>query len=164
MLDHKCLFELQEYIDFHREQSKQFEAVFSTMIGHNPYPEIEDFIKNNQKPLFSQILFGLIDKKGVIDTEIYQKAGIDRRHFSKIRSNPKYHPSKNTVVALAMVLELDKSDADDLLRAAGYSLSDSNIFDLVIQFFLENKMYDIHDINQALDYFTLKPLLGELEQ
>jgi len=164
MLDDKCLFELQEYIDFHREQSKQFEADFSTMIGYRQYAELNDFVRDNQKPLFNQMLFSFIDNKGVSDPEIYQRAGIDRRLFSKIRSNPEYHPSKNTVVAFALALELDKNNADDLLMAAGYSLSDSNTFDLVIRFCLEKKIYDIHNVNRALSYFDLKPLIGVVEQ
>jgi len=108
-------------------------------------------------------LFSFIDKKGVSDPDIYKKAGIDRRHFSKIRSNPDYRPGKNTVIALALALELNKKETDKLLSSAGYSLSDSDTFDLVIQFCVEKKIYDIHDVNQALDYFSLKPLIGVLE-
>ena len=108
-------------------------------------------------------MFSLIDKKGASDPDIYKKAGIDRRHFSKIRSNPDYRPVKNTVIALALALELNKKETDKFLSSAGYSLSDSDTFDLVIQFCVEKKIYDIHDVNQALDYFSLKPLIGVLE-
>ena len=104
-------------------------------------------------------MFRYIDKKGASDSDIYKRAGIDRRHFSKIRSNPEYKPGKNTVIALALALELTKKELDKLLGSAGYSLSDSDTFDLVIQFCLEKKIYNFYDINQALDYFSLNPLL-----
>jgi hypothetical protein len=122
--------------------------------------ELEDFIKNNRKPTFHQILFSFFDKKGVSDASLYKKAGIDRRHFSKIRSNPDYQPKKNTAVALALTLELNKKETDKLLSSAGFSLSDSNTFDLIILFCLEKKIYEIQNVNQALDYFSLKPLSG----
>jgi hypothetical protein len=111
-------------------------------------------------PPFSQVLFSFIDKKGFIDSDIYKRAGIDRRHFLKIRSNQDYHPGKNTAIALALALELDTNETDKLLSAAGYSLSDCDTFDLVIQFCLEKGIYDIYNVNQALDYFSLKPLIG----
>jgi hypothetical protein len=121
--------------------------------------EIEDFIKIKRQPTFNQTLFRYIDKKGASDSDIYKRAGIDRRHFSKIRSNPEYKPGKKTVIALALALQLTKKETDKLLSSAGYSLSDSDTFDLVIQFCLEKKIYDFYDINQALDYFSLNPLL-----
>ncbi|MGG3467627.1 hypothetical protein ABES02_09120 [Neobacillus pocheonensis] len=163
MLDGKLLIELQEYVELHlntlvfniRKSESMEESIFSA--------DIEDFIKMNRKPTFNQTLFHLIDKKGATDSSIYKKAGIDRRHFSKIRSNPEYRPGKNTVIALALALELNKRESDKLLSSAGYSLSDSETLDLVIQFCLEKKIFDIHSVNQALDYFSLKPLVGVLE-
>jgi len=125
--------------------------------------DMATFIKNNKKPSFSKILFKHIDKIGVSDSEIYKKAGIDRRHFSKIRSNPDYHPSKNTAIALSIALELSRKKAEELIGAAGYTLSDSETFDLVIAFCFERKIYDINDVNLALDYFSLKPLAGVIE-
>ncbi len=106
---------------------------------------------------------GYIDIKATSDADIYKKAGIDRRHFQKIRSNSDYRPGRNTVIALAMALELDKKETDKLLGSAGYSLSESETFDLVIQFCLEKKIYNMDDVNQALDYFSLKPLFGVVE-
>ncbi|MUV36467.1 hypothetical protein JNUCC1_00269 [Lentibacillus sp. JNUCC-1] len=87
------------------------------------------------------MLFQYIDEKGESDSAIYQRAGIDHRHFSKIRSNVDYHPKKNTVIALALALELDQAEAEELLEAAGYALSGNNTGDLVIQFCLEQKIY-----------------------
>lgn len=127
------------------------------------FPEIDDFINNKRKPLFSRVLFDFIDKKGAIDTDIYKKAGIDRRHFSKIRSNSDYHIGKHTAVALAIALELNKKETDKLLNAAGFSLSENDNFDLVIQFFLERRIYDVYIINEALDNFGQRPLVGVME-
>lgn len=169
MLDQNILLELQAYIESHRSYniasfiggalaSKNYALVYESIKQY----ELEDFIETTRKPALNQVLFSLIDEKGVSDSDIYKRAGIDRRHFSKIRSSSDYRPSKNTVIALAIALELNKNNADTLLSAAGYSLSDSDTFDLVIQFCLEKKIYDIHDINRALDYFSLKPL-GVLE-
>lgn len=165
MLDKKLLEELQEYVEAHLNivnfsLSEAPKYIENEILGDLYQNEIEDFIKNKRKPTFNEVLFGLIDEKGANDADIYKKAGIDRRHFSKIRSNPDYRVSKNTVIALALALELDTVGTDDLLSSAGYSLSDSDTFDLVIQFFLERKIYDIDEVNQALDYFSLKSLSG----
>jgi len=168
MLDEKLLIELQEYVK--RYSNRVTSNVYSVarFIEKNICEEIEnteleDFIKNNRKQTFNQVLFNFIDNKGTSDTDIYKRAGIDRRHFSKIRSNPNYRLGKNTAIALALALELNKKETDKLLSAAGYSLSDSDTFDLVIQFCVDKKIYDIHNVNEALDYFSLKPLIGVLE-
>ncbi|WP_206812547.1 hypothetical protein [Paradesulfitobacterium ferrireducens] len=81
-----------------------------------------------------------------------------------MRSDPEYSPGKNTAIALAIALELNKKQTEKLLGAASYSLYESDTFDLVIQFCLDKKKYDLNDINQALDYFSLKPLARVLEQ
>jgi hypothetical protein len=161
MLDEKLLKELQEYVDIKLHLVRLAASTYGLITI--PHSELERYIENTRKPTFQQVLFSLIDKKGANDSDIYKKAGIDRRHFSKIRSNPDYHPSKNSVIALSIALELNKKETGRLLSAAGFSLSNSVIRDLVIQFFLEKKVYDIDDINQALDYFSLKPLVGVSE-
>lgn len=158
MFDKELLLELQAYIENHLH-FQVLESVSFQKSEELQNIEIEDFIKIKRKPDFNQTLFRFIDKKGVTDVDIYKRAGIDRRHFSKIRSNPEYKPGKNTVIALALALELTKKETDKLLSSAGYSLSDSDTFDLVIQFCLEKKIYDFHHINQALDYFSLNPLI-----
>lgn len=168
MLGKKRLTELQEYVDRHInklsftlcESPQYIEERISESSHHT---QIEAFIKNTRQPTFNEALFCYIHDKGVSDLDIYKKAEIDRRHFSKIRSNLDYRPGKNTAIALAIALELNRKETDKLLKAAGYSLSESDTFDLVIQFCLEKKNYDIHDVNQALDYFSLKPLAGTIE-
>lgn len=168
MLDEKFIIDLQEYVDSHRVMVVH-ETVEYAMYSPNIFceelqnTELNDFINNKRTPSFNKVLLNFIDKKGVSDTDIYKKAGIDRRHFSKIRSNADYHPGKNTAIALALALELNEKEIDKLLSAAGYSLSNSDTFDLVIQFCVNKKIYTMHNVNEALDYFSLKPLIGVLE-
>lgn len=163
MLTTTLLTELQEYVDFHLNgilyEIYESEIHFPDLSCRNIQTiDLEKFINKKRMPTFNEVLFSLIDNKGVSDAEIYKKAWIDRRHFSKIRSNPDYNIGKNTAIALSLALELDKEEIDSLLSTAGYSLSDSDTFDLVIQFCVEKQIYDIHHVNQALDYFDLKPL------
>ncbi|ASK61157.1 hypothetical protein CFK37_02585 [Virgibacillus phasianinus] len=163
MLKKKILKELQEYIESREDRFVVYnEALYneSRIIKEVSENELDVFINNNRKPSFKQILFRFIDQTGASDPEIYHKAGMDRKHFSKIRSNPNYRPRKNVIIALALALELNKDKTDTLLASAGYSFSDSDTSDLVVQFCLEKGIYTIHDVNQALNYFSLKPLIG----
>ena len=163
-MDVKLIDQLEKYINENLEMHILYSPYFSIktrdkMSSIVKEREIEDFVIEKQKPLFSQVLFKLIDDRGLDDVDVYKKARIDRRHFSKIRSNPDYNVSKNTAIALALALELDKINTDNLLESTGYILSDSNVFDLVIQFFIEKEIYDINLVNESLDYFKLKPLI-----
>ncbi|MEL3974559.1 hypothetical protein AAEO50_19915 [Rossellomorea oryzaecorticis] len=161
MLQKEILVELQEYIALHLNRG---ETDYCLEAPHPIYEEeifsseLEDFIKMNRKPTLQQVLFHYIDQKGVTDSAIYKKAGLDRRHFSKIRSNPDYHPKKHTAIALAFALELDIDDTEDLLSAGGYSLSDSDTSDLIVRFFLNNEIFDLQVLNETLDHFQLKTL------
>ncbi len=118
-----------------------------------------DDLMNHLGETFSQMLLRLIDEKGRTDAQVYHKANIDRRHFSKIRNNVDYVPNKKTVMAFAIALELSLDEAKDLLKAAGYSFSDSSKFDVIISFFLENKIYDVFEINEVLFSYE-QPLIG----
>lgn len=167
MLAKQMLIEMQEFVQQHLNeiimvQSQAHEFIENHISLDKIDNELEDFIKINRKPTLQQVLFSYIDRTGLSDPEVYKKAGIDRKHFSKIRSNSNYRPKKNTIIALALALELNKKETDELLSPAGYSLSDSDTCDLVVQFCLEKKIYNIHDVNQALDFFSLKPLVGTL--
>lgn len=122
--------------------------------------EIAQLVATLDAP-FSTTLLVLIDARGMTDAEVYHRANISRQLFSKIRGNESYRPSKQTVVALAIALELDISATQDLLARAGFTLSKSSKFDVIVRFFIERGIYDLFQLNEVLFAYDL-PLVGSV--
>lgn len=113
---------------------------------------IEDFLQQ-QGETFSQMLLRLIDERNLKDSQVYKDANIDRRLFSKIRGDAEYIPSKKTVICFCMALQLDLSETEKLLGAAGYALSASSRSDLIIMYLLENREYNVVFANIVLEQY-----------
>ncbi len=118
---------------------------------------VEDFVRAQQEQSFAYQLFRVIDKKGLSDTEVYKKAHIDRRLFSKLKRD-KYSPSKKTVFSLMLALELSTEEGKELLQKAGFCFNRSCIDDLIVLYCIENGIYDIFTVNALLDALGYKPL------
>ena len=113
---------------------------------------LEDMLKQADAG-FTETLLKLIDKAGKKDSEVYKRANLSKQHFSKIRNNPNYKPTKPTAIALALALELDLDATKDLIGRAGYALTNSSKFDLIIRYFIEQGNYNVIEINMALYEF-----------
>lgn len=113
-------------------------------------PELDKVLAKKEES-FSEMLLRMIDEKGLKDSDVYKRANIDRRLFSKIRTDEDYVPSRKTAISFCLALQLDMDEAKKLLATAGYTLSASSRFDLIIMYLIENCEYNIHFANIVLD-------------
>jgi len=117
------------------------------------HPELRGFLERHLGPSFTKVLKRLLDKKGMSAPELYTEIGMDRKLFSKIMGDKNYHPSKKSVILLALGLRLDEAEAIELLRVGGYYLSDACCRDLIVTYCLQNKIYDVYLVDELLDEF-----------
>lgn len=164
--------ELREYIEFHLWGMKTPDAsqnagktleekreggiqqkflTFSDALRKDERYKKLDRVLEKKEETFSEMLLRMIDEKGLKDSDAYKRANIDRRLFSKIRGDKEYLPSKKTAISFCMALQLEMEEAKKLLAAAGYALSTSSRFDLIIMYLIENSEYNIHFANIVLE-------------
>lgn len=161
--------ELKDYIDKNLVLSEVEESIFISDISGKDITKSAEFSAKDAKDLeeligelgetFHEMLFRKIRESGLSETDVYKRANIDRKFFSKIRSNPAYHPRKGIVLALAFALKLDLEETAEFLAKAEYALSPGSKGDLIVKYCIEKNIYDLDSVNCMLYKFD-QPLLG----
>ena len=152
---------LQRHLRRKAELRSEMESCASIAMGiapSAPHGNLDDLLKNADTG-FTETLLALIDKTGKKDSEIYKKANIDRKLFSKIRNNMDYKPTKVTALAFAIALELTLDETKDFISRAGFAFSPSSKFDIIVEFFISQQNYDVFELNEVLFYYD-QPLIG----
>ncbi len=148
------------YLDEEFDKEDGNEYLLSSYVGSDKKCKsnrIDDFInKSKTDNKFQKMLFTLIDERDLKDSDVYNKVHIDRRLFSKIRSDSDYHPSKETVILLGLALELNEQEMEELLNSAAYSLPKNNVYDLIIRFCFIEGIYELTEVNNLLDSYNCK--------
>ena len=164
MADQKLIAEVGKYIDKYYEPVKYdikmdkeilfiFDKIQKDKSSTMAVDRNIDNLMDQLEETFSQRLLRMIDEREMTDSEVYTRAYVDRRHFSKIRKDVNYVPDKKTVLAFTIALELSLDEAKDLLASAGFALSRSSKTDIIVAYFLQNKIYDMFEINDVLDAY-----------
>lgn len=152
--DEECSFEIDEKAAEEFDPSTMTKTKLKTPMSSTiaTSRRIDDLM-SEMTETFSQRLLRMIDERGLTDSEVYSRARVDRRHFSKIRNDVNYAPNKKTVLAFAIALELSIDETKDLLNSAGFALTRSSKTDIIIAYFLQNKIYDMTEIDDVLDAY-----------
>jgi len=164
MIDINLRNDLEQYIKCnYKKRARKSSCLESACVKS---PSLSGSINNTKfiikEITFQKKLFRLIDSKNLNDVDVYKASLIDKKLFSKIRSNVEYRPTKRTVFQFCIGLKLDIDETLDLLLSAGFSLSNSILSDIIFRYFIENRRYDIFEINETLLEHEQKPLISEL--
>lgn len=156
------IYDYDEFNDFEKfdipQNDEEYDIDIPPFLQHWKKEEesnrnIKMYLKKQEFSNFQKTLFRMIDERHLKDSDVYNKVHIDRRLFSKIRNDERYHPSKETIILLGFSLELSETEIDELLNSASYSLPKNNYYDLIIRFCFINKIYRIIDVNELLDEY-----------
>lgn len=152
---------LKKYINSNYEKKSylfQKFSIKSLLVGFNDFSEesFDDYLLNNKKDSFKDLLFKYIDERNLKDSDVYNKVHIDRRLFNKIKNVKDYKPTKENIILLGISLELSIDELLLLLESCSYTLSYNNYFDLIVRFCFINKIYSIKEINNLLSIYKCK--------